>query len=350
MGKNKGEVDSCPSREKPVNDESPIGSESLDNRSKSDPKENLSLEVTVPREDMIWLKRCLAGKIKSMYNPELVQQALITNGFGCKVSPRHGSLVIVCFDSELLVNNAWNDKAKVLDLWFEFIEPLVSSESNERVKLWLILEEVPLRIWHESFFSRIGNMWGSLIRIEEETLLSDRFNRAKMLILVQKKTYIPTSLVVTVDRKKFKVVVSMENFEEEMVWIDGRKANSQGYESSCENEDCLSPKSLGSRLDEWVSESDPSTQEANFGVSKEAGGVIVRGGSLNNSQVENDPVLQTSNVLAWEGQVAATHVETNPKENFEGLINKGTYSISSGGGLLEVPIVDLGPMRVKSPV
>ncbi|KAK8669643.1 hypothetical protein V6N13_107068 [Hibiscus sabdariffa] len=100
-------------------------------------------------------------------------------------------------------------------------------------------------------------MWGSLIRIEEETLRRERFDRAKILVLVQKKTNIPTSFVVTVDRKKFKVVVSLENFEEEVV--------------------------------------------------------------------------------------EATHVETNPKENFEGSIINGADSIPSGGGLLDVPIVDLGP-------
>ncbi|KAK8569221.1 hypothetical protein V6N12_007753 [Hibiscus sabdariffa] len=150
-----------------------------------------------------------------MYNPELVQQALVSEGFGCKVSLWHESLVIVCFDFDLLVNNAWNDKAKVLDLWFEFIEPLVLYENSERVKLWLILEE--------------------------STGKSSRW------LLAWK----------TLKRK------------------------------------C--------RFDEWVSESDPSTHGTKFGISKEAGGVIECGGSINND------------------------------------------SIPSGGGLLDVPIVDLGP-------
>ncbi|KAK8578854.1 hypothetical protein V6N12_069198 [Hibiscus sabdariffa] len=174
------------------------------------------VHIVIPIEEMLWLKRCLAGKVHAMYNGELVHQALVADGFKCTISPWHGDLVIVCFESDELVKDTWGRKEQLLNCWFDFIEPLALSESKQRVKVWVILEEVPLSIWHNVFFANIA-----------------------------------------MDDWKTRIAVRTECFEEETVWIDDEKVISQRNDLHTK-----ATRSLPSFSDEhwddlWASDSEP---------------------------------------------------------------------------------------------
>ncbi|KAK8661203.1 hypothetical protein V6N13_052101 [Hibiscus sabdariffa] len=58
--------------------------------SRVDPKAKVNIEPSIQLdimlEEMKWVRRCLAGKIKSMYNYDVVQQSILVDGFPCKVS------------------------------------------------------------------------------------------------------------------------------------------------------------------------------------------------------------------------------------------------------------------------
>ncbi|KAK8563233.1 hypothetical protein V6N12_011286 [Hibiscus sabdariffa] len=128
-----------------------------------------NIHVDIPTKDMIWISRCLAGKIKTMYNPNV---------------------------SKDLLNLAWKIKEQTLDPWFDFVEPLAYSEKQRKVKVWASLEEVPLCIWHSSFFSRLGNAWESLIEVDKSTIARESFESAKLLLMVEKVSDIPSSITV----------------------------------------------------------------------------------------------------------------------------------------------------------
>ncbi|KAK8691361.1 hypothetical protein V6N13_074872 [Hibiscus sabdariffa] len=116
----------------------------------------LNSQVEIPIKEMCWLSRCLADKIKPI-------------------------------------------KEQLQDPWFEFIEPVAVSEEHQRVKVWVSLEEVPLCLWHPSFFSFIGNTWGSLIEIDKSTVANECFEFARMLVMVERVSDIPSSISVLVN-------------------------------------------------------------------------------------------------------------------------------------------------------
>ncbi|KAK8993756.1 hypothetical protein V6N11_007976 [Hibiscus sabdariffa] len=123
----------------------------------------------------------------------------MADGFQCKVSQWNGSLIIVQFDLDEGINEAWRRKKDILDMWFEFIEPLAMEESQRRIKVLIMMEEVSICIWHPSMFSGIVSRWGTVIKVEEETMEKERLGIAKILAYIGKKSDIPSEITVDVD-------------------------------------------------------------------------------------------------------------------------------------------------------
>ncbi|KAK8661204.1 hypothetical protein V6N13_052102 [Hibiscus sabdariffa] len=98
------------------------------------------------------------------------------------------------------------------------------------------MEVVPICIWHQSFFNCIVSSWGTLIKIDEETARRERFDRAKILTLVNKKADIPSTIKIAVEGKKYLIRIQTEDYQEEEAWIDGTKINSRKTESNTDGD------------------------------------------------------------------------------------------------------------------
>ncbi|KAK8672207.1 hypothetical protein V6N13_110580 [Hibiscus sabdariffa] len=112
------------------------------------------MEVLRPLKRLLWLARSQVG---------LTQKWTISLSFPCKVSKWHGSMVILCFGSNEGMNEAWKRKEDTLDL------------------------------------SGIVSIWGSVIKIEEETLKIKRLDRARILSSIIKKYDIALEIMVVVE-------------------------------------------------------------------------------------------------------------------------------------------------------
>ncbi|KAK8626145.1 hypothetical protein V6N13_133797 [Hibiscus sabdariffa] len=146
------------------------------------------------------LRRC--GKIKAMYNPELAQQSIVADGFQCKVSQWHGSLVTVQFDLDEEIN-------------------------------------------------------------EDETVRKERLDRAKVLAFIRKKSDIPLETTVGVEGRQYKIRIKIEEFEEEAVWIDGSMGNCQNR-GCLDGEGSHSHWDTSSNWgDKWNSDEIPDVEEVN---------------------------------------------------------------------------------------
>ncbi|KAK8481526.1 hypothetical protein V6N11_052348 [Hibiscus sabdariffa] len=222
----------------------------------------LNSQVEIPIKEMCWLSRCLADKIKPI-------------------------------------------KEQLQDPWFEFIEPVAVSEEHQRVKVWVSLEEVPLCLWHPSFFSFIGNTWGSLIEIDKSTVANECFEFARMLVMVERVSDIPSSISVL-------------------------KVNS----CSSEEDNPSHRNNLGQWEDLWASESEPNigiestnNQDSDkingSGINVEMEGVEEATPNLPN---ENDTLeSQGLDCSTKRGPHVGTSVDPNPQSV----------------GLHEVPIVNM---------
>ncbi|KAK8492808.1 hypothetical protein V6N11_034741 [Hibiscus sabdariffa] len=122
--------------------------------------------------------------IKDMYNPEVVQEGLSSDGFNIIVCPWFGNLVI-----------------------------LRCQDLSEKVRCWSM---------------SLGSQWGEVLKVDEETAGLKRFDVAKILIRVQKVSNISDCVSIAVDGVLSLIKLSTEEFEDDRIFIDGEMSGGQG--------------------------------------------------------------------------------------------------------------------------
>ncbi|XVF31076.1 hypothetical protein REPUB_Repub16aG0114300 [Reevesia pubescens] len=95
---------------------------------------------------------------------------------------------------------------------FDHIEPWNPSSVQRETTYWVILEEVPLQVWKETFFKSFGDKWGYLIKLDNNTSNRSRLDFARFLVLMESTLSISSTVMIEVQCWKFKVLVSIEDF------------------------------------------------------------------------------------------------------------------------------------------
>ncbi|GMJ05216.1 hypothetical protein HRI_004190800 [Hibiscus trionum] len=113
--------------------------------------------IIVRDVEMEWRKRSLVGQIKSMYNMDVTQEGLRSDGVNVEVCPWNGLQVILRFPSSVECQACWNRRTELVELWFDELELLEGFEGKNVTKIWVKLLDVPLKIWNKDFFVGVGN-------------------------------------------------------------------------------------------------------------------------------------------------------------------------------------------------
>ncbi|KAE8655416.1 hypothetical protein F3Y22_tig00117027pilonHSYRG00012 [Hibiscus syriacus] len=189
------------------------------NRDKLAPNSN----IMVPKYELRWRESCLVGKIKKMYNEDIILTAFMAEGFDVRVSIWQEALVVIQFKGTLERKACWDSRDEWLRTWFDELEFLEGYEQSLKRKIWVILIDVPLLVWSNKFLNELGNLWGSVVSIHEETRNRIRFDEAKILLEVQCASVVPDRCSVLINGRVFSIKILTEVHEEERVFIDGTK-------------------------------------------------------------------------------------------------------------------------------
>ncbi|GMJ11822.1 hypothetical protein HRI_004851400 [Hibiscus trionum] len=169
-----------------------------------------------------WKSLSFAGRIKPMYNVELVQDALISEGLIVQVCPWYGMLSIIRCGNKETFSRCWEMRMELIRTWFDELECLEGFEGKRKVKTWLVMKEVPLQVWDEDFFRSVASRWGELVSIDKDTLEKNRFDLARLLISVQRLADIPDKFAVIVNGVKQIIKIGLEEYVEDRVFLDGQ--------------------------------------------------------------------------------------------------------------------------------
>ncbi|KAK8511783.1 hypothetical protein V6N12_000824 [Hibiscus sabdariffa] len=135
--------------------------------------------LNIPVEKNAWLKCCLVGILKNLFEVGFVQQAFLHEGIDARLV-RWG-----VEQAPLLIN----------DIPHQFC--------------YVNLAGVPLTCWHSDFFSTVGKQWGSFVDIEENTRTRARLDVACVILRVASLLTIPDFLMVEALGFKFKIDISL---------------------------------------------------------------------------------------------------------------------------------------------
>ncbi|KAK8485587.1 hypothetical protein V6N11_050459 [Hibiscus sabdariffa] len=157
----------------------------MEDKSVSEPKtESYKNEVSVVISELEyqWLEKSLVGRIKAMYDVDLVQQALRSDGFRVKVCRWSGNFVILRFEEGEQLEIFWELKETLLKKWFFDIDTIDNFMNKKKLQVWAYIEGIPLAAWHVSVIKAIGSRWGNVIRLDFDTKEQNSLDVSKDLL------------------------------------------------------------------------------------------------------------------------------------------------------------------------
>ncbi|OMO91306.1 reverse transcriptase [Corchorus capsularis] len=174
----------------------------------------LLLDIDIPKDDLEWLNRSMVGKSYG--------------GVDCiEASLKSHSRTLLRFFDELIT--WWDD------------------DTDRAALLWIKLEEVPLLLWHQDFFQRLGNGWGKFIKTHESTLSRESFRAAWILVEVESKGDIPNVISGKVSNIPFKIICSTYMAAPGSIRVDGSLSSGESRESPAHSTPSVSLRLMENR-------------------------------------------------------------------------------------------------------
>ena len=168
----------------------------------------VNYDLDIPKAEMEWLDRSAIGNLKVDCTMNQTAIFMASKGFHYQVSPIDSLSTLLTFRSKEVMIDTIEDVG--VKGWFDVIKPWSMAPTIRELAVWVILEEVPLYIWHKIFFESLGNRWGSFVCLDECTANRSRFDIARMLVRVKSSLNIPSTVSVNVRGSEFRILVAVE--------------------------------------------------------------------------------------------------------------------------------------------
>ncbi|GFY83050.1 hypothetical protein Acr_02g0012900 [Actinidia rufa] len=148
-------------------------------------KSSYSMSVKVQGEGNEWLSRSVVAKNHSLSYLQIVTDLARKGGMEEEVVVRKcgGKNVIVTFKSVNAMKKEMSDKNSWLFKWFEEVEEWSEKALiNWNRSVWLKCYGIPLQFWNNNTFLKIGNLWGEVLAIDDETANYKNFEYGRVRI------------------------------------------------------------------------------------------------------------------------------------------------------------------------
>ncbi|XVF68032.1 hypothetical protein PTKIN_Ptkin10aG0170300 [Pterospermum kingtungense] len=155
-------------------------------------RSSMSFSVCIQESEIEWLNSCAIRMVKDGVDLPSIKAGIENTGFQCHVCPMGGISVLLRFESEVSMRSFLKDPLFVRDQWFETVQQWGKTTVQRKTPIWIALEDVPLQLWDLKFFKALGDLWGSFVKLDYATENKRRFDKAKMLVIVDSKLCIPS--------------------------------------------------------------------------------------------------------------------------------------------------------------
>ncbi|KAK8681341.1 hypothetical protein V6N13_053745 [Hibiscus sabdariffa] len=127
------------------------------------------------------LETCAVAWSKGRLRGETLVKELQQAGFtGCSVMRAAGEVVLLLFVTEVEHKSILD--LSDLDKWFVRVLPWSPYIVFDSRSAWVSVFGVPVQFWSQDTFVNIAQLWGSLVRLDENTVEPKSFEQARLLI------------------------------------------------------------------------------------------------------------------------------------------------------------------------
>ena len=148
------------------------------------------------------LSKHVIGKVKDFQSIPNIKMVLAKEGFGEFVVSYLGGFWVM-----IELNNVENQRQFMqhqgVNSWFQEIRAASSDFVSKDRIVWVDIEGIPLNVWTNATFNRIGKKWGDVMAIEEST--GSSYARKRLCIKTNLVNNILESFTVVFKRKSYKI-------------------------------------------------------------------------------------------------------------------------------------------------
>ncbi|KAG5562108.1 hypothetical protein RHGRI_004980 [Rhododendron griersonianum] len=132
-----------------------------------------------------WLHRSIVAKLIPMRSIALFQDQLKTLGYlNIEVRPMGGDFIVLTLSSvEVRDASLKNDELWFKDWYIEFQRWEETKQIQPSRLIWLNYYGLPLHLWNSNSFSALGQKWGNVVQISEETVKGFSYVVGKEVVL-----------------------------------------------------------------------------------------------------------------------------------------------------------------------
>ncbi|KAK8626247.1 hypothetical protein V6N13_133898 [Hibiscus sabdariffa] len=181
------------------------------------------ISINIQDSDGEWLNKCLICQISAMYDAEVVQQFLQSEGFKVKVSCWYGFYAIIRFEEEEHIDIFWDLKDSLLKPWFSDIDSMEKFMKSKKLRIWVCIEGFPLHAWNDFAILSIGRRWGEVISLDTDTNKKNRFDVARILVGVNCLSDVPLFPTIEVKGVIYNLKISTFEYDDDRCWIDNEQ-------------------------------------------------------------------------------------------------------------------------------
>ncbi|GKV26316.1 hypothetical protein SLEP1_g35646 [Rubroshorea leprosula] len=186
------------------------------------------LEMGEEMEDSSWLCNCATGEVHA---PNLIpglQQTFWENGFSdITTVPMGGNKILLKCDDEDSINHFISKEENWWGKWFKRIKPWSPSDVAEERLAWIRVTGLPLHVWNQRSFEKIGNFLGSFVLVDQFTINKECLDAARILISIVEIGQIDKEISIKVRDHLYSLKIMEDRWRTDPWWL---KASSV-YES-----------------------------------------------------------------------------------------------------------------------
>lgn len=162
----------------------------------------MQYEMNRREEETVRLSTCAIAEVKHISLVPKLHDLILGAGFHqCNLQYLGGLRVLLECPSMDTLDNLVSGKATLLSDWFAWIKPWNRKIEEDRPGriVWLNFEGVPLHAWHAGMFVSLGEQWGSIVEIEDLTLMKKQLQRGRVSIFTTKQEMIHATVNLLVE-------------------------------------------------------------------------------------------------------------------------------------------------------
>ena len=214
--------------------------------------------VRVNEQTSFWLESCFIGKMLRAADVQSIKESFILGGFNVvRVRILGGMYVLLSCEEEGQIKRLIAENKEWFEGFFESIVPWDDSFAVSEKIAWFRCRGLPLALWSNQCFERIGGLVGKLVKIDEGTISKEVLEYARLCIRIPLGEEVRLARSVRINDRVCQVYFEEENFH---VPSCGNLFHKWGMASEDESE-----ARLDSSISEVFSESDYSDHSGRQG-------------------------------------------------------------------------------------